>query len=71
MSVDASPSADPPANPVVPALGAWAVMGWDWNAYPISLWPDELSARRDADRRGYGDVEWWPWGAWDERKVGI
>lgn len=45
--------------------GAWVVFGWDMNAYPISLWPDEISARRDSDARGYGSVAFWPWGDWD------
>lgn len=50
-------------------LGAWVVFGWDWNPYPISLWPDELSARRAADQLGYGEVSFWPWGEFSDRKA--
>lgn len=39
-------------------------MGYDYSAYPISLWPDELAARRDAGKRGYGEVSFWAWGEW-------
>ena len=50
------------------AAGVWVVMGFDWNHYPISVHSDELSARRDADAKGYGDVYWWPWGDFSEAK---
>ena len=58
-----------PTEPAERTTGAWVVYGWDWNAYPIALWPDELSARRDADRRGYGDVAFWPWGDFENKRT--
>lgn len=42
--------------------GVWFVYGWDWNAYPLAVFNDELSARRWADEKGYGEVRFWPFG---------
>jgi hypothetical protein len=47
--------------------GVWFVHGFDWNAYPINVFADELEARRHADELGYGSVVFWPFGVlWDE-----
>ena len=43
--------------------GAWFIYSWDWHAYPIALSADELEARRHADKLGYGEVVFWPFGA--------
>lgn len=47
--------------------GVWFVYSWDWHAYPQNVFTDELEARRWADRQGYGEVVFWPYGIeWSE-----
>lgn len=46
----------------VPPNGAWFVHGTDYDDYPLALFGDELSARRWADKTGYGRVVFWPFG---------
>ena len=49
------------------SAGAWIIYDWDMNAYPISLHPNELDARRKSDELGYGRVKFWAWGEWENR----
>ena len=50
--------------------GAWFIFNYDWNAYPIGLFGDELEARRFADGLGYEThVEFWLWGSWDDHNA--
>ena len=57
----------PPAATEPDPGGAWIVYDWDMNAYPISLHPNELDARRKSDELGYGKVKFWAWGEWENR----
>lgn len=56
-----------PTEAAEPTAGVWFVYSWDWNAYPLNVFGDELEARRWADSNGYGEVVWWPFGVeWNE-----
>lgn len=43
--------------------GVWVVYTWDWNVLVESVHTDELEARRIVGERGYGAVEFLPFGA--------
>lgn len=42
--------------------GAWIVYDWDYAAYPIALYKDEIDALRHVERNGYGHVKFWKFG---------
>jgi hypothetical protein len=46
-------------------LGIWFVYGTDYNAYPVSVFNDELEARRSME--SYEKVVFWPFGVkWND-----
>lgn len=49
--------------------GAWVVVGWDMRAYPVALFDNALDAYEyNAENNIYGEVYFWPWGSWDDRR---
>jgi len=48
-------------------LGIWFVYGTDYNAYPVSVFNDELEARRSME--SYEQIVFWPFGVkWHDVK---